>query len=258
MAGDERAAMVEQHYVSMFGMVRTPPLRRLPDEDVVLYVSDLPIPICSGAVGPHFAAAVESRRTFEVLDTLFANGQPFQWWSGPLSHSEKVEAIVSENGLVTEGPTPGMHADLALVSLAEAPPDIVVEQCTSRAERLEANRVFTQAFDLPDEFAEVFVDIFEGVQGVVQLAARIDGVIVGCAAGVALDGVMGVYNVGTLETARRRGVGQSVTAELMRIGRSLGCHSSILHSSELGYSVYQALGYEHVTDVYQYVWLPQH
>ena len=50
MAGDPRAAMVEQHYVSMFATVQTPLLRRMPDSDVLLYLSDLPFPLGSGAV----------------------------------------------------------------------------------------------------------------------------------------------------------------------------------------------------------------
>jgi hypothetical protein len=42
----------------------------------------------------------------------------------------------------------------------------------------------------------------------------------------------------------------------MRHGRDRGCHSSILHASEMGYPVYRALGFEHVTDVHQHVWIP--
>jgi predicted GNAT family acetyltransferase len=79
---------------------------------------------------------------------------------------------------------------------------------------------------------------------------------VGCAAGVALDGVMGVYNVGVLPAARRRGVGAAVTAALVARGVELGCHAAILHATTLGFPVYEGIGFTHVTDVHQYVWLP--
>jgi hypothetical protein len=248
--------MVERHYVELFTRAETPVMRRMPDEDVLLYVSDLPLPLGSGAVAPRFAVEAQVRRAGECLDLLFGNGRPFHWWSGPLSRSDVVAQVVEGRGLVTEGPTPGMHADLALVSLPEPDGRVVVEQCLTREEWLEANLVFAEAFGMPSQFAQTFVDLWASVEGAVQLVARLDGLAVGCAAGVAIDGVMGVYNVGVLESARRRGVGRAVTAQLMRIGRVQGCHSSILHASELGYPVYLALGYEHVTDVHQHVWLP--
>jgi GNAT superfamily N-acetyltransferase len=256
MAGDPRAAMVEEHYVTMYSQAAPPWLHRMPDDDVVLYVSDVPLPVGSGAVAPRFAPGTEARRVREALDVLFANGQPFQWWTGPLTHVEAVAALVEHRGLVSAGPTPGMHADLALVSLPEPDGRVVIEQCETPAEWLEANRVFAEAFGLPAEMARLFVEVWTGLEGAIQLIARVDGVAVGCAAGLPIDGVMGVYNVGTLEAARGQGVGSAVTAHLMRLGRLEGCHSSILHASELGYPVYLKLGYEHVTDVHQYVWMP--
>ncbi|QGN58758.1 GNAT family N-acetyltransferase [Nostocoides sp. HKS02] len=229
---------------------------RLPDPDVFAYVSDLPLPIFSGAIAPRFAPGTELRRAGELLEALLANGQPFQWWSGALTRSVQVEELLAARGLVTEGLTPGMHADLAAVDLPDQDGPVSVEVCSTDEEWLEANRVFTEAFEIPAEFAEVFVAVWRAVPGSLQLVARVGGVPVGAAAGVALDGVMGVYNVGTLEAARRQGVGRATTAALMRMGREAGCHSAILHASELGYPVYEGLGFEHVTDISQYVWLP--
>lgn len=265
---DLRVRMVEDHYVSVLATLTssaTSAVRRLPDEDVLAYVSDIPFPLFSGAVAPNFVPGTEVRRAEEVLRVLYANGQPFQWWAGPLTRSPAIEELLAASGLVTEGLTPGMHADLAAVDLpADAggdgnvgdAGDVVVEVCSTEGEWLEANRVFVEAFELPEPLLDVFTHVWQDVPGLVQLVARLGGEPVGCAAGVALDGVMGVYNVGTVEAARRRGVGRAVTAAVMRIGRELGCHSAILHASELGYPLYESLGFDHVTDVSQYVWLP--
>lgn len=260
---DLRVRMVEEHYVSVVGTLARstgPTIRRLPDDDVLAYVSDLPFPLFSGAVAPTFAAGAELRRAEKVLEVLYANGSPFQWWAGPLTRSPAVEELLGAHGLVTEGLTPGMHADLAAVHLPESREgglgDLVVEVCTAEGDWWAANRVFVEAFALPEELVDVFGEMWRHVPGLVQLLARLDGVPVGCAAGVAVDGVMGIYNVGTLERARRRGVGRAVTAAAMRIGRDQGCHSAILHASELGYPVYESLGFDHVTDVSQHVWLP--
>ena len=175
---------------------------------------------------------------------------------GPLTLSAPVAEVLVARELVSDGPTPGMH--LPLRDWVVPPPveGVVVRPCQTPDEWLRANEVFVGAFELPAELASTFVDVWRGVAGSVQLAADVDGAVVGCAAGVALDGVMGVYNVGVLPAARRRGVGAAVTCALVERGVELGCHSAILHSSSLGYPVYERIGFEHVTDVHQYVWLP--
>jgi GNAT superfamily N-acetyltransferase len=254
---DLRVAMVEDHFVRTFGAIDTPLFTRLPDPDVFAYVSDLPLPIFSGAIAPRFAPGTELVRAGELLEVLLANGQPFQWWSGAQTRSSEVEELLVARGLITEGLTPGMHADLAAVDLPDPDGPVSVSVCSTEEEWLEANRVFTEAFAIPAQFAEVFVAVWRAVPGALQLVARVGGIPVGAAAGVAIDGVMGIYNVGTLEAARRQGVGRALTATLMRMGRDAGCHSAILHSSELGYPVYERLGFEHVTDISQYVWLPR-
>ncbi|HEV7195471.1 MAG TPA: GNAT family N-acetyltransferase [Pedococcus sp.] len=265
---DLRVRMVEDHYVSVMRTLTSSTssiVRRLPDEDVLGYVSDIPFPLFSGAVAPSFAPGSEVRRAEEVLRVLSANGQPFQWWAGPRTRSPAIEDLLSARGLVTGGLTPGMHADLAAVDLTSQHgavgevgevAEVGVTVCATEGEWLAANRVFVEAFELPGQLLDVFTRVWRDVPGLVQLVARLEGEPVGCAAGVALDGVMGVYNVGTVEAARRRGVGRALTAAMMRIGRDQGCHSAILHASELGYPVYESLGFDHVTDVSQYVWLP--
>jgi GNAT superfamily N-acetyltransferase len=90
----------------------------------------------------------------------------------------------------------------------------------------------------------------------VSLLARLDGVPVGCGSGFVHDGVLGVYNIATLEEARGRGIGYAVTAALLAEGRRRGCRHAVLHASEEGRPVYERLGFEAVCDVPQYVWLP--
>ena len=59
---DLRVAMVEDHFVRTFGAIDTPLFTRLPEPDVFAYVSDLPLPIFSGAIAPRFAPGTELRR----------------------------------------------------------------------------------------------------------------------------------------------------------------------------------------------------
>ena len=65
----------------------------------------------------------------------------------------------------------------------------------------------------------------------------------------------GVYNVGTLESHRRRGLGEAMTAYAAELGRAVhGCSIATLQSSAMGLSLYQRMGYRTVTE--WQVWMP--
>jgi GNAT superfamily N-acetyltransferase len=56
------------------------------------------------------------------------------------------------------------------------------------------------------------------------------------------DGVVGVYNVATIEPARRRGYGAALTRRAIAEGRRRGAGVAILQSSTMGRPVYEAIG----------------
>jgi ribosomal protein S18 acetylase RimI-like enzyme len=57
------------------------------------------------------------------------------------------------------------------------------------------------------------------------------------------DGVVGVYNVGTADPARRRGYGWAMTLAAIMAGASAGCTLATLQSSAMAMSIYEAHGF---------------
>ena len=76
------------------------------------------------------------------------------------------------------------------------------------------------------------------------LVARLDGENV--ATGLAFDhgGDCGIYNVTTLEPARRRGIGTALTARLLHDAAARGCTTATLQSTEMAERVYAAVGFQ--------------
>jgi GNAT superfamily N-acetyltransferase len=61
---------------------------------------------------------------------------------------------------------------------------------------------------------------------------------------LAAEGAVGIYAVGTIETARRRGYGAAVTWAAIDAGRrGTGLDLAILQSSEMGAGVYRGMGF---------------
>ena len=84
------------------------------------------------------------------------------------------------------------------------------------------------------------------------VAGRLDGERI--AVGIALDlaGDCGIYNVGTKERARRRGMGTAVTAALLHDARDRGCETASLQSTPMAEGVYAAAGFRDLGRILEY------
>jgi GNAT superfamily N-acetyltransferase len=74
-------------------------------------------------------------------------------------------------------------------------------------------------------------------------AARLDGSPVGVALAFDHDGDCGIYNLETLEPARRRGIGTALTALQLHEARERGCTTASLQSTAVAEGVYASLGF---------------
>jgi len=75
---------------------------------------------------------------------------------------------------------------------------------------------------------------------------RLDEKPVGTSIAIRSGDASGVYNVGTLTEARRRGIGSAVTWAAVGAGRAWGCDTVVLQSSVMGLSMYADMGFRTV------------
>ena len=85
------------------------------------------------------------------------------------------------------------------------------------------------------------------------LAARIDGEMVAAALAYDFGDDCGIYNVGTIEKARRRGLGTALTAAQVYDARARGCRTASLQSTQMAERVYAAVGFRDLGRILEYV-----
>jgi ribosomal protein S18 acetylase RimI-like enzyme len=85
------------------------------------------------------------------------------------------------------------------------------------------------------------------------LVARRDGENVATAFGFDHDGDCGIYNVGTLEHARRRGIGTALTSTLVRDAIARGCQTASLQATPMAERMYAAVGFRDLGRIVEYV-----
>jgi len=66
------------------------------------------------------------------------------------------------------------------------------------------------------------------------------------------DGDCGIYNVTTIESARRRGIGAAVTAKLVRDAWDRGCETVTLQSTPIAEHVYASIGFRDLGRIVEY------
>jgi ribosomal protein S18 acetylase RimI-like enzyme len=85
------------------------------------------------------------------------------------------------------------------------------------------------------------------------LVASLKGEPASTAIAFDLNGDCGIYNVGTLEPARRRGLASALTAIHLNDARARGCHSASLQSTAMAEGVYAAAGFRDLGRILEYV-----
>jgi ribosomal protein S18 acetylase RimI-like enzyme len=85
------------------------------------------------------------------------------------------------------------------------------------------------------------------------LVARVASEPVGTAMAFDHAGDCGVFNVGTLESARRRGIASAVTKRLLRDAAARGCVTASLQATEMAEGVYTAAGFRDLGRILEYV-----
>jgi predicted GNAT family acetyltransferase len=107
--------------------------------------------------------------------------------------------------------------------------------------------IVASAFDWsPDELAQVFTPRLLHATGLACFVGYLDGAPVACSQCFVHNGVAGIYYVGTLESQRKRGFGDAMTAHAVRAGAVAGCSMASLQASPMGQPIYQRMGFRRI------------
>ncbi|MGA8295566.1 MAG: GNAT family N-acetyltransferase [Acidimicrobiales bacterium] len=204
----------------------------------------------TGIPVPNFNGVVVEREGVDLgligsrLDEFESNGVPY----GVYVRSDEyvdVFAIAKARGLNIKEAVPLMvFAPTAHMTVDEIPTGLSIRQVVSDDVDEYAD-IAAAAFGMPHEIARQSMSrevlARNGVRGYI---GDIDGRPVATSVGVTNGDSVGIFNVGTVESARRRGYGREITVRAISDGVKNGAKWSYLQSSPAGLSIYRRIGYE--------------
>ncbi len=196
------------------------------------------------------------------LERMRAHRVPGSWHVGPSMRPPDLGERLVAHGFEYGGDDIGMAVDLsALPEEVPTPADFAIERVRDEARVAAWGETLGSGFGEGPVEAEWVGEMYRrlglGDEGPWRhYLGLLAGEPVATATSFFGAGVVGIYFVFTLERARQRGIGAGVTLAALQEARDLGSSAGVLGSSEMGYSVYQRLGFEEYCRIGLYEWRP--
>ena len=156
-----------------------------------------------------------------------------------------VNDAVPPTGLIWTGRVPFMVLDpIDEATWRKAPPGLEISPAVA-ADTGDLERLLNETFGMPLDSVRTFaLGRFIGHEDVQMFVGRIDGMIVTTATSVLSGETAGVFQVGTLEQHRGKGLGNVMTGHAIKAAVEKGARISYLQASALGRPVYESMGFK--------------
>ena len=249
-------AAIERNLFLLFDLFKQWPQAELHDTPELMWsITNIPYPLFNSVL----RALLPSGTIDDAIDSTLAEYKsrnvPMMWWTGPSTQPSDLGTILSERGFHLSVSS-GMAANLS--SLPESyplPKHLLIRRVENEEELDIWSRVVSDVFGI---VADAYFDFFLNLgfdSPFINYIGSIDNAVVATSSVFLGGGVAGIYNVATLESARRKGIGAAMTAIPLLEARSVGYRVSTLQSSESGFNVYRKLGFEEYCKISQHIWM---
>jgi GNAT superfamily N-acetyltransferase len=150
---------------------------------------------------------------------------------------------------------PGMTLHpISAGSVPASGPGHEIRQVTDDSGIEDHIRTAAAGFEMPESILRgVMTPAMAGHPGVAVYVGYTDGEPVATGLGVRTGRTIGVYNIATIPAARRRGYGAAMSRRIAVDGAAAGCDVAVLQASDMGYPIYERLGYRTVVRYMGYV-----
>ena len=108
-------------------------------------------------------------------------------------------------------------------------------------------------FEMPEPMLRsIMAGSLDAGDDVTVYVAYLESQPVGAGLGMRTGRTIGIYNIATVPSARRRGLGAAMTMRIVDDGAAAGCDVAILQASDMGRPIYERLGFRTVVEYMGY------
>jgi GNAT superfamily N-acetyltransferase len=193
------------------------------------------------------------------LDYFIAKQLPVFWWTGPTTEPTNLGTYLEAKGLQLINNTPVMAIDLlALPEKSALPEELTITQVKDTETLKHWVKVAMIGFEVPDtEFDALYeLELSLGINSdeYTRLIGWWEDSPVATSAVYLNAGVAGIYFVGTVPEARRKGFATALVQAALQEARTKGYRIGTLQSSEMGVNIYRQIGFQEYCKMGLYLW----
>ena len=180
----------------------------------------------------------------------------FIWWLAPHLEPAPWSQHLLPLGFGYDDHTPGMAIDLAIL-----PPstqgELTIQPVENRPTLAEWTSVFVRGYGVPEVMTSPILTLVESMGTNLPFRyylGSLNGKPVAASTLFLGAGAAGIYSVATLPEARGQGVGSAMTLTPLYEARNMGYRVGVLQSSDMGYRVYERLGFQRLCQMDHFYW----
>lgn len=239
----------------------------LPDADVeqrgdlVSVRTRVPITFFNGVPYASLRPDRADSRVKETIARFREKSAPFRWWILPSSRPENLIEILKANGFRHTYDAPGMTIELDSIPRLQHVEGFEIRRVENAQMLREWAHVFGEGFHRPAEEEAHWYNAYSdlGLHGTWrEFVGYLDGQPVATSSVCLSNDLAGIFHVVTLPPARGRGIGAAITIAALLEAKAYGCRIASLQSSEMAFSMYRAIGFQHCCDLTLYDWKPEY
>ena len=240
-----------------WGPTRTPGLEVRVEPELVLADSGLPSDTFNCVCRARLPVDRVGAAIAAVLDHFARAARPFSWWVSPGDEPADLGARLVDAGLVGTEAELAMAVDLDRLAASPAPSGLTVRRASTAAELGHFARVTAANWSPPDRhvfryYALIEAALLDPASPQRYYVGYLDDQPVAVSEMTVAGGLVGLYNIATIASSRRRGFGTALTLHPLLEARNEGFRTGVLQAAEAGVGMYRRIGFEAFGDITEY------
>jgi ribosomal protein S18 acetylase RimI-like enzyme len=216
-------------------------VRRLPGVDVAVFPDEPERLVYNNSLIARGLTAAERSEALDAIEAAYAAAGVTRFAAWVHENDHGMRDAVEERGYTLEESTRAMAIALDDLTIPEPELDLVPA-------------AWSEYLRFLGGFGGVSSGLLAGTdpRAFHVLLARIGGEDVATAIAIDVDDDCGIYNLATIEHARRRGLGTALTALHLHQARRRGCRTATLQSTEMAERLYASVGFRDLGQILEY------
>ncbi|WP_414470196.1 GNAT family N-acetyltransferase [Methanobacterium sp. ACI-7] len=179
------------------------------------------------------------------------------WFTAPMTNPKNLPNLLKDQEFTYQNSWKAMAIDLKTLDPSfDTPKCLEIKEVTNLEELKIWTDILVKSFEFPlfgDSYKKYFINAGLNNLNFNYYLGFFNGKPVTTSILFKGEGAAGLFYIGTINEARRKGIANAMVNYLLRLSKNEGYNICVLQASEIGYHLYKKIGFKeyYTTDIYR-------